>query len=318
MEHLTSCLACGGAEFSSIQKTKAMMHPSDADFNFDQCKDCGLVFLNPRVTQEALSDYYSDWYLPYRGDAAWGKYGMLVATDQKKVDKKRVKTVRRYANINKDSVVLDLGCGKPDFLKLLRTEYGCRCIGIDFSDSGWAMRKSLYSGLELHVGEIGAVQDLPAPDVVTMWHYLEHDYDPGATLRALRTHCDSDTKIIIEVPNFDSKTRRDFGAHWAGYHTPRHTALYTPETMKTLLENNGWSVVASYPHGTLDPYTLKWMSRMEQQGIDWSKDMEEEFWGYVRGMVGYGVSGKMGQLRSLAGGGQVSEGFMTMVGGRVG
>lgn len=306
MEILNACLACGGQQFTSVQQTKAMMHPSEENFNFDQCKDCGLVFLNPRVPQEQLGDYYSDWYLPYRGDAAWGKYGMLVATDLKKIDKKRVATIKKYTDINKASVVLDIGCGKPDFLKLLHEAYGCRCIGIDFSDSGWAMRESLYKGLELKVGEIEDIKDLPAPDIVTMWHYLEHDYDPCATLRVLREKCQPDARLIVEVPNHDSATRRNFGKHWAGYHTPRHTALYTPETMQVLFEKNGWSVAASYPYGTLDPFTLKWMSQMERQGIDWSKNMEEEFWGYVRGKAGYGISGMTEKWRSL--------GFMTMIG----
>jgi len=305
MEKLNKCLACQHENFTSIQKTQAMMHPSGASFNFDQCNQCGLVFLNPRVPVEELSEYYSEWYLPYRGDAAWGKYGMLVAGDQKKVDQKRIETVTKYVTLNSDSTVLDIGCGKPDFLKLLSEKYPCRAIGIDFSDSGWAMSKSLYANIELHVGEIESVKEFPAPDLITMWHYLEHDYDPGATLQALKTRSHANTHLVVEVPNFDSKTRKDYGVHWAGYHTPRHTALWTPETMKTLMENNGWKVVRSYPYGTLDPYTLKWMSEMEKRGIDWSKSMESEFWGYVRGKMAYLPVTMLEKQRSL--------GFMTCV-----
>jgi len=54
-----------------------------------------------------------------------------------------------------------------------------------------------------------------------------------------------------------------------------------------LLDRSGWNTIDSYRYGTLDPYTLVWMSKMEQQNIDWSKSMEGRFWGYVAGMAAY-------------------------------
>jgi hypothetical protein len=35
----------------------------------------------------------------------------------------------------------------------------------------------------------------------------------------------------------------------------------------------------------MDPYLLYWMSKMEQKGIRWDKNMEEEFVQFVIGMV---------------------------------
>jgi hypothetical protein len=35
----------------------------------------------------------------------------------------------------------------------------------------------------------------------------------------------------------------------------------------------------------MDPYLLYWMSEMEKKGIQWDKNMEDEFWGFVLGMV---------------------------------
>jgi hypothetical protein len=95
----------------------------------------------------------------------------------------------------------------------------------------------------------------------------------------------SSTKIIIEVPNFDSYTRKKFGEHWAGYHTPRHTALYSPHNIEILLKNSGWQVEKILTYGTLEPYTLHWMSEMERKGIDWSSSMESRFIGFVAGMI---------------------------------
>ena len=35
----------------------------------------------------------------------------------------------------------------------------------------------------------------------------------------------------------------------------------------------------------MDPYLLYWMSEMEKKGIEWDKNMEEEFIGFVFGMT---------------------------------
>ncbi|MFK7936967.1 MAG: class I SAM-dependent methyltransferase [Saprospiraceae bacterium] len=284
MEIVQHCLACQQQEFRTVQRTKAMMHPSEEAFNFDQCQNCGLVFLNPRVEVERLMDYYTDYYLPYRGDLAWGKYAHLVASSQVKMDRQRVALVNGFVPLNTESTVVDIGCGKPTFLEQLQQKYKCNAVGTDFSDEGWKNELERFGNLDLRYGEIEEIE-LPPADAITMWHYLEHDYAPAKTLQHLRNTVKNDTHLIIEVPNYDSESRQQFGKHWAGWHTPRHTALYTPDSMTTLLENNGWQVKKILTHGTLDPYNLYWMSQMEKRGIDWSKNMEEEFVNYVIGMI---------------------------------
>ena len=285
MEQLTTCLSCESTQFLSIQKTKAMMHPSKEIFNFDQCQNCGLVFLNPRVFEKNLGEFYTDYYLPYRGDEAWGKYANFVSGSQKTVDKKRVATVSRYAQNIPKATVLDVGCGKPTFLKMLFEQYKCRAVGTDFSNSGWKNAPSEYQNLELLEGDIHELKDLPKADIITMWHYLEHDYQPAKTLQKLLSIAKSSTRLIVEVPNYDSSTRKKYGASWAGFHTPRHTALYTPQTMTELLQRNGWKVESTFSYGSLDPYILDWMSRKEAEGLDWSQSMETEFVSFVKDLI---------------------------------
>jgi hypothetical protein len=52
-----------------------------------------------------------------------------------------------------------------------------------------------------------------------------------------------------------------------------------------MLSNSGWRVETILTHGTLNPYTLHWMSKMEQQQIDWTASMEGRFVKYVMGMI---------------------------------
>lgn len=286
MEYLTQCLACQSTNFDSHIKTKAMMHAHNGElFNFDRCNDCGLVFLNPRVPAAELGAYYTAAYLPYRVEEAWGKYAHFVKNDQAQIDQKRVKRVKQFHPLTNKSRLLDVGCGKPTFLAALRKNTTADLMGIDFSDEGWINDPAAYQGIRLKKGEIAILKEEDPFDVITMWHYLEHDYHPIEHLKSLRSVARKGTQLIIEVPNYNSHTQRKFGADWSGYHTPRHTALYSPGNMQQLLENSGWKVQQILPYGTLAPYTLHWMSKMEQKQIDWSQSMEPRFWGYVRGMI---------------------------------
>ena len=126
MQKVNQCLACQSSNFKSFIQTPAQMHPSDQMFNFDQCTDCGLVFLNPRVTLEELEDYYTDFYLPYRGANAWGKYHKQVESSQLKLDQKRYELVNQHVKSSNKSVLLDIGCGKNAGAKTCAVTYGYR------------------------------------------------------------------------------------------------------------------------------------------------------------------------------------------------
>jgi 2-polyprenyl-3-methyl-5-hydroxy-6-metoxy-1,4-benzoquinol methylase len=305
MQQLTSCPICDSTSTGSFIKTTAQMHSDKEVFNFDQCANCQLVYLNPRVSLEQLKNYYTSHYLPYRGAKAWGKYEKLVENSQRKLDSKRVKRVKEAHSISSESLVLDIGCGKPSFLMACQKELKCDTMGIDFSDEGWKEQSNHFDGIDLQVAEIKDLHPSLKPDVITMWHYLEHDYTPLENLSYLKSISKPSTKLIIEIPNFDSSSRLKYGENWAGWHTPRHISLFSPNNIELLLQKSGWKVTKLMAYGTMDHYVLYWMSKMEQKGIKWDKNMQDEFWKFVLGMVLF-VPKKLKEKKS-------SLGIMTVI-----
>ena len=299
MAYLDRCPLCANTNISRCITTNAQMHSDTSIFYFDQCQECKLVFLNPRVTPDCLYRYYDKHYLPYRGASAWGRYAGIVLNNQLKLDKVRARLAGKYLDLNKETLILDIGCGQPTFLQTCNTIYRCNTLGIDFSDHGWRDTGDRFSAINLKIAQVKDLDLTVGPDVITMWHYLEHDYDPVFTLSTLRNLAKPDTMLLIEVPNYDSESRKKYGKHWAGYHTPRHTFLFSPQNIKLLLQKTGWQTVHINTSGTLDPYNLYWMSEMEQKGIDWQKDMEPEFWPYVYGMIGFKFKNLFSRHRSL-------------------
>lgn len=279
------CPACGAAERTPAVEVRTQMQSGDRSFTFVRCDECGLTYLHPRVAATALAAYYPDHYLPYRGPEAWGPFAPLVAGGVRAVDRRRVALLRRLVGLDEPCRVLDVGCGKPTFLEALVRDTGCLATGVDFADSGWRDSPGRWAELDLRVGELGDLAFEEPFDVVTMWHYLEHDYHPASTLTRVRRLVTPDARLVIEVPDHEGTTRVRHGANWAGYHAPRHTALYDSRTIRTLLESSGWEVVSVVRSGSLDPYVLEWMSRMERRGIDWSRSLGGHFPGYLLGKL---------------------------------
>ena len=302
---LSACSVCGSTNISSFENTTSMMHDGRGTYNFDQCADCELVFLNPRVPLSELGDYYTQYYLPYRGSEAWGKYAHLVEKDQRDTDEKRAEVLAKHCSVDDQSVLLDIGCGKPTFLQVCQEKFKCKSHGIDFSDEGWSGSTASYEKLNLSVGDVHSISEDLKPDIISMWHYLEHDYNPKETLKKVASLGKKSSKLVIEIPNFSSESRKKYGEDWAGYHTPRHTYLFSPNNIGILLKDTGWKITHLDEKGTLDPYNLYWMSEMERKNINWEKNMQSEFWGYVRGMVGFNMKRYFGK--------NISHGIMTIV-----
>jgi 2-polyprenyl-3-methyl-5-hydroxy-6-metoxy-1,4-benzoquinol methylase len=284
MEHtnIVNCPICKKTESNYYISTNALMHESNNEvFIFNVCNNCEAVFLTNPVTPERLEHYYTDNYIPYRGPAAWGNYSSFVANSQKKTDSNRVNFVKKYLKKNNANNlnVLDVGCGNPSFLELLQQCSKVNCTGIDFSDSGW--KGENYPNIELKKVSIEDYMTDKQFDVITLWHYLEHDYNPSQTIETLYHRLKQGGKLIIEVPDYKSISAKIQKSYWQGWHSPRHISLLTKKSFALLFQKDKWEITKHLRYGTLDAFTLWWLGRMQKKGVDWSGDMSNHFWTLV-------------------------------------
>ncbi|MFW5740415.1 MAG: class I SAM-dependent methyltransferase [Myxococcota bacterium] len=250
------CPGCGSGAFAIATRSAAQLSSMAYEFRFVRCSDCGLVYINPRVAPEDIGIFYDD-YLLHAGTGAWGRFESIVDAWQQRVDMQRVRVVRRHVRLGPSSAVLDVGCGKPTFLREVHRTTGARGVGIDFTDAGW--RDRAWPELRLHTGTVASVNPQPPFEAITMWHALEHDPHPRETLEQLLSWTRPGAPLIVEVPDYDSKGRRLQGSAWGGFHTPRHYVMFTAASLRTLLETSGWAVERVQRKGTLDPFVLWWL-----------------------------------------------------------
>lgn len=283
-----ACLLCGSSRFLPLLESRVQLAPNTGEgFQFVRCLECDLVYLNPRPTADALARFHPPAYLPHRGPEAWGRWAPLVRRAEARTDRARVRWVSRYLALGPDTPLLDVGCGRPSFLRAVLESTGAPAVGIDASAEGWRSEGASWAGIRLLEGMVEPSEErLRAlhPEgygVFTLWHLLEHAPDPVSLLRTLRRLGRSNARLMVEVPNLDSLTARQDGATWAGFHTPRHTAAYTPATLARILEVGGWRVEATFSYGTLDPFILRWLGREIRHGRGLEGSLEGHFPGFV-------------------------------------
>ncbi len=277
---IKDCPACQNNQNEFYISTNALMHKAnDEKYRFNKCLVCESVFLTNPVSELSLNDYYTDSYLPYQGEKVWGKHKTFVAKSQIQLDKRRLKIVAQHTKNKINFSILDIGCGKPSFLDMVQKELNAECTGIDFSDNGW--KDNNYPNLKLLKTSISDFKPGQQFDVITLWHYLEHDYHLQETVEQLYQLLKTDGKIIIEVPNYKSTSAYFQKEYWQGWHSPRHLTLFSKKGFLKLFNPNQWTMIKHQNYGTLDAFTLWWLGKMEKKKCNWTGNMEQEFWPLV-------------------------------------
>ena len=118
------------------------------------------------------------------------------------------------SNIDKTSVVLDLGCNQGD-ISFIIAEKAKEVVGIDYNPSAIVKAKQFYKKTNLHFENREALEFLKENskqfDILILSHILEHLDNPKQFLLEFK---DFFKMIYIEVPDFDrtylNQYRKDF------------------------------------------------------------------------------------------------------------
>ena len=138
--------------------------------------------------------------------------------------------------------VVDIGCGKGDFLKRLCAVSGAQGIGFDKSFE--EDRGDMYPDNPRFVRDwFGDAYPDIRPDFVSCRHVLEHISEPIGFLRALRDHPGISPKTVFyfEVPNA-LYTLRDLGIWDLIY---EHVSYFTPDSLRAAFELAGFDILAT-------------------------------------------------------------------------
>jgi len=246
------CYYCGQTACTDFVTAQDDLTGKPGNFRFVTCDGCGLAYQTPRIRVQHIPAWYDDEYISHRKKTNWGVLTWFYNRGMNKHDRDKDRLVSRYVQLTPESQVLDVGCGSGTFLARIHQQHGSQVSGVDFKDLTHLPSFELfkfYHGLFYE-------QDLPdnAFDLVTMWHFLEHDYDPFQSLATARRILKPEGRLVIEVPRLDSVSFRLYRERWPGLQAPQHTVLYTKEMLLKFIERANLEVVEYLPYGAFPPY----------------------------------------------------------------
>jgi SAM-dependent methyltransferase len=220
--------------------TDRLYQTTDRQFLVVECHGCRLIRLYPWPTPEEIGGYYPDnyWYDPGTDTA-----DRLAETWRRFVLRDHVRFSRRA--LKESGVagpVLDVGCGGGLFLREMNLPHNA-AFGLDFNVNAGAVAWST-NAIPVACGALPSAPFKPRSfAMITMFHVLEHLYEPTAYLEAARELLKPGGRLVVQVPNAASWQFLLLGANWTGVDIPRHLFDFQESDISNLLDYCGFEIV---------------------------------------------------------------------------
>ena len=235
-------------------------------YRFHRCRSCGLLFVWPLPTGN-LEIYSEDYFAGAQGGFGYVDYDRDKSAMADTFESYLDRLAGRHPQLGE---LLDVGAATGFFLDLARTR-GWRTCGVE--PSKYASLAATEKGLTVYRG---VVEELDLPDasfdVITMWDVIEHVNNPDASLAAAYGLLRPEGTLALNTPDVGSFLARLLGLRWHLVVPPEHLVLFSAESLRKLLEDNGFTVIGLHRIGkrfTIQ-YVLQTLARW--QGLSmWRK-----------------------------------------------
>ena len=162
-------------------------------------------------------------------------------------------------HVNKESSIVDFGCGTGGFLSYLKKKK-YNVVGIDNSKK--ARDKCLKKNLKTYKSIYDFKENI---DTITFWHSFEHISNPSEILDQIIKQSKNNLTIVIALPNHRSFDAKYYGSFWAAYDVPRHRFHYSAIGIKKLMKSHGFECFKTKPM-LLDAFYISIMSEKYKKG----------------------------------------------------
>jgi 2-polyprenyl-3-methyl-5-hydroxy-6-metoxy-1,4-benzoquinol methylase len=210
------------------------------DVEISKCRNCDLVYTGPwRPNREASwlrynPNYFWDEYLPSLG-VVNGEYDLAA------FDARYAPMLATIAPYQKESTLLEIGCGGAFFLKAAERAGWKSVAGVEVSEAAVTFNQSKL-GLDVRLGTIEEVK-FPKNryDVVAMFDTIEHLFDPKHILTIAFELLRPGGVLVLSTPNINALSRHALGISWAVLSPYEHLYYFSPSTLTAMLENSGYT-----------------------------------------------------------------------------
>jgi 2-polyprenyl-3-methyl-5-hydroxy-6-metoxy-1,4-benzoquinol methylase len=210
----------------------------------------GVLKTQPDLDENTLDKYYdSSQYSSHYNIG--GFIGFLYSLSAYIMLRFKFRALEKY--INKESLIVDFGCGKGGFLSYLKKKK-YTVVGVDINKK--ARDKCLKKNLKTYKSINDFKENI---DAITFWHSFEHVSNPNEILDQIINQSKNNLTIVIALPNYRSFDAKHYGSFWAAYDAPRHRFHYSVRGIKKLMKSYGFECLKTKPM-LLDAFYISIMS----------------------------------------------------------
>lgn len=211
-----TCLICSSKNISALKGYEK--------HHLVKCSSCKFVFSQAIPTSEELQNHYK----------GYGRNDYLSPI-----------TVKRYHELldkmepyRKTNRLIDVGCGIGYFLEVAK-ERGWEVYGTEFTNE--AVEICRNKGITMHKGPLNPenFEGLDF-DIVTSFEVIEHINNPLEELTYFNQLLRKGGLVYVTTPNFNSLLRYKLKEKYNVITYPEHLSYYTPKTIKSVFESNGF------------------------------------------------------------------------------
>lgn len=262
-----NCLFCGSDNYEIyIKGAKELFNNTGERFDVVKCRNCELIFTNPRPTKDTVGCFYPDsagYYQPSSLDILLppkfkrnllnavlkhgynyeleAPYSIVAAHLLKWVFAKRI-ALMHIPEYIKDGKLLDIGCSWGRYLYLMQY-YGWDVYGTEMNEKAV---KFAREKLGLKNVQQGFFEDIMWEQdffhVVNMSMVLEHLYSPLQSLRLLNSIMRRKGQLILSMPDISGIEAKLYGDKCYTLQVPQHITHFSPKTITNFLNSAGFRV----------------------------------------------------------------------------
>ena len=248
------CGACGSGERRPLFRKQG--------FAYYRCRNCGHVYISPRITTEAQS-------------------ALLAGADDCDSDDMYLDAQRISAEYVCDLLrlqaagprLLDIGFGRGYMLQVAQA-YGFEVHGVDGSPAAVERLRPQFGRRVAH-GVIG-VDPIPwgSLDVVVMSHVLEHLASPADSIAEVVSRMNRRGLLYLVVPDIESAHFRIFGKHWDVISPLAHLHYWSQSSLTRVLERAGLEDIQRIYHPRMrEEVSPRWVRLMRRLGGSESSEL---------------------------------------------
>ena len=227
--NLRACPVCGGKRHRMVLGLDQFQffsdsadHPKRTDIRQKQCRDCLALFLNPGYSNKGFGTLFAE---------AGCSYGATSGRAEE-----QLKWLGEQHLFQPGTYFLDVGCYDGQFLAQLPIEVDKCGFDVDLPAIERGRSRFGQLGIEFIHGEFSRFRPRRSPDVITMFHVLEHLPEPVAALQNLRDISHSGSRLVVEVPILELGLTNDIN----GFFSVQHMTHFSRSSLKNCLARAGW------------------------------------------------------------------------------